>query len=92
MELEVTWKMATKVWWAFFWRNIIAVICAMIIGGIASGIIGVILAILGFSEETVLLIVTPLGFILGIVISIVPIKLILGKNFGDFRLVSIENT
>ena len=90
MELEVTWKRATKVWWSYFWRSIFAIIGAMIIGGFVGGIYGYILGMLGASAETVQLVVAPIGFIIGIGISIVPIKMILGKDFGDFRLVLIE--
>jgi hypothetical protein len=91
MELEVTWKRAVKVWWSYLWRNIIALIGAVIIGGVIGGIFGFILGMLGASEEIVQLVVAPIGFIIGIGISIVPIKMILGKDFGDFRLVLIEN-
>ena len=52
MELEVTWKRAAKVWWAYLWRNIIAIIVAMIIGGVIGFIIGFILAIVGVSSQT----------------------------------------
>ena len=90
MELEVTWKRATKVWWSYFWRSILAIIGAMIIGGFVGGIYGYILGMLGASADTVQLFVAPIGFIIGIGISIVPIKMILGKDFGDFRLVLIE--
>lgn len=92
MELEVTWKRTTKVWWSYLWRNILAIIGAMIIGGIVGGIFGFILGMLGASTETVQLVVAPIGFIIGIAISIVPIKMILGKDFGEFRLVLIEST
>lgn len=92
MELKITWKRAAKVWWSYFWRNILAIIGAIIIGGIVGGIFGFILGMLGASTETVQLIVAPIGFIIGIGISIVPIKMILGKDFGEFRLVLIENS
>lgn len=92
MELEVTWKRAARVWGAYLWRNILAIIGAVIIGGIVGGIMGFILSVLGASQETIQLVVTPIGFIIGIGISIVPLKLILGKDFGEFRLVLVENT
>lgn len=91
MELEVTWKRATKVWWAYFWRSLIAMLGAMVIGGIVGGIIGFIIGMMGSSRESIQLLVTPIGMIIGILMSIVPIKLILGKNFGDFRLVLLKN-
>ena len=92
MELEITWNRALKVWWSYLWRNLIAIICSMLIGGIIGGVIGFIMGGLGASEETIRLAVTPVGFVIGLAISIIPIKLILGKNFGEFRLVLLQST
>ena len=90
MELEITWKRATRVWWSYLWRNLIALIAAAVLGGIFGFIMGFILAMLGVSSETVQLIVIPVGFIIGLLISIVPMKMILGKDFGEFRLVLLQ--
>lgn len=92
MELEVTWKRATKVWWSYFWRNILAIIAAMIIGGVVGGILGFILGVLGASTDIVKVVAAPIGFIIGLGISIVPIKMIIGKDYGAFRLVLVETT
>ncbi len=92
MELEITWKRATKVWWSYLWRNLLAIIAAMIIGGLIGGILGFILGMLGASKEIVQLVVAPIGLIIGIGISIAPIKMILGKDFGEFRLVLIKSS
>ncbi|MEZ0232084.1 MAG: hypothetical protein ACAH12_04540 [Methylophilaceae bacterium] len=90
MELEVTWGRAIRVWWAYVWRNIIAIIVAMLIGAVLGAILGAIMGALHVPLETIKIIVTPIGVILGFAISIVPIKLILGKDFGEFRLVLIK--
>jgi hypothetical protein len=90
MELEVTWKRAVRVWWAYLWRNIIAIIIAMIIGGIIGFILGFILGAMGFSIQTIQFITAPIGMIIGLLISIVPIKMILGKDYGEFRLVLLQ--
>lgn len=92
MELEVTWKRAAKIWFAYLWRNILAIIGAVIIGAIVGGLFGFILGMLGASKETIQVVVAPIGFIIGIGISIVPLKLILGKDFGEFRLVLVESS
>lgn len=91
MELEVTWKRATKVWWSYLWRNLTALVAAMVIGGIIGAIFGFVLGALGVSVETIQVIVMPIGAIIGLLISIVPIKMILGKNFGEFRLVLVQD-
>ena len=91
MELEVTWSRAIKVWWSYVWRNLIAIIVSMIMGGIAGFIIGFTMAALGATEETMKITATIVGFIIGVAISIVPMKMILGMNFGEFRLVLLSN-
>ena len=46
---------------------------------------------MGTSITTVQYIVAPIGFVIGLAISIIPMRLILGKNFGEFRLVLVKN-
>jgi len=90
MELEVTWKRAAKVWWSYLWRSIIAIIVAMVLGGIVGFIIGFVLGAMGVSTQTIQFITAPIGMIIGLLISIVPIRMILGKDFGEFRLVLLQ--
>ncbi len=90
MELEVTWGRTAKVWWAFFWRSGVALIAAAVAIMILAGIIGFTLSLLGASLQTIHLVTMPIGFVMGLAVSIVPIKLILGKDFGEFRLVLLQ--
>ena len=92
MELEVTWKRAAKVWWSYLWRSIIAIIVAMVLGGIVGFIIGFVLGAMGVSTQTIQFITTPIGMVIGLLISIVPIRMILGKDFGEFRLVLLQTS
>lgn len=92
MELEITWKRCFRIWWSYVWRNLIAVVVSMIAGGMLGFVLGLILGIAGFSVETIKIVVTPIGFVLGLLISVVPMKMILGKDFGEFRLVLIEKS
>lgn len=87
MELEITWSRAVRVWWSYLWRNLFAIAVAMLIGMVVGGVIGFILGMMGVSIRTIQIVVAPIGFVLGVAISIVPIKMILGKDFGEFRLV-----
>jgi hypothetical protein len=54
---------------------------------VVGGIIGFIMGMLGFEIRTIQLVTAPLGMMIGLLISIVPLKLILGKDFGEFRLI-----
>ena len=87
MELEITWRRAARIWLSYLWRNLIAIVVAMLLGIIAGGIVGFIMGALGFDGRTIQFVVAPLGGVMGLLISIVPMKLILGKDFGEFRLV-----
>jgi hypothetical protein len=87
MELEITWKRVVRIWWAYFWRNLIALIASLICGGIVGGIMGFVGSLLGVPLETILLVNMPISFVLGSIISIIPMKMIIGKDFGEFRLV-----
>jgi hypothetical protein len=46
---------------------------------------------LGVAEGTIQFILAPVGFLIGIGISVIPLRLILGKDFGEFRLVLLSN-
>lgn len=91
MELEVTWKRALKVWWAFLWRNVLAVLMTVILSAIAGFMVSVILGLLGVGDNVLLIIAQSLGIVIGLLVSIIPVKLILGRDYGEFRLVLIRN-
>jgi len=91
MELEVTWKRTLRIWWSYLWRNLIAIVCAGVLGGIIGAMIGFVMGTMGAEIETIQMVVAPISAVLGLLISIVPMKLILGKDFGEFRLVLIQN-
>jgi len=91
MELEITWGRVTRIWWSYVWRNLIAVIAAMVLGGILGAVLGFVMGKMGVPRQAILFITAPIGFIIGLLVSIVPMKLILGKDFGEFRLVLLSN-
>ena len=88
MEMEVTWGRAIKVWWAFQWRYLITLIAAGFIGGTLALILGAIMGMAGPAVAESF----GLNFILAFVVSLVPIKSLLGKDFGEFNLVLIQKT
>ncbi|HZY17695.1 MAG TPA: hypothetical protein VFE82_04395 [Ramlibacter sp.] len=91
MELEVTWGRAVRVWWAYLWRNLLAIL-AMVVAGAGMGfVVGLVLGTLGVPIKTIQGVATVIGGLLGLAISVVPVKLILGKDFGEFRLVLLAN-
>ena len=88
--MEVTWGRAGMVWWAYLWRLVVCGIGSSIVGGIVGAIIGLVLAILKVPKEAIIFVSLPVGLLIGTLSSIIPMKLILGKDFGDFRLVLVS--
>jgi hypothetical protein len=86
MELEVTWARVVRVWWALFWRGLLAMLAAALAGGGVGFVVGFILGVLGTPIPTIQVICGFLGAILGLFISFVPVRLILARDYGDFRL------
>ncbi len=92
MELEATFKRAIHVWWAFMWRSIIASIVGSILGGILGGILGFIMGSIGFSPGAISFISFILGLAIGLAISVVPVKFILDKDYGEFNLILLSKS
>ncbi len=92
MELKVTWSRAVNIWISFVWRNLIAISLASIISGFIAFGFAFLLPKMGYSIEVVRALVWPLGLVVGLASSILPIKMIINKNYGEFRLVLLANT
>jgi len=91
MELEITWERVVRIWWSYVWRNLLAVIAAMVMGGILGAFLGFVMGRMGVPRQVILFVTAPIGFVIGLLVSVVPMKLILGKDFGEFRLVLLSN-
>jgi len=84
MELEITWKRAVSVWWAYLWRNLVTAIVAAIAGMFLGFFLGLIASALGVPVQAIRPLCALLGFAIGLTASVVPVKLILGKDSGSF--------
>lgn len=90
MELEVTWGRTIKVWWAYFWRSLIAAFFALLFSGLLGFVLGIVLYAAGVSPENGRIYGGILGGVVGLLFSIIPMKYILGKDFGEFKLVLLK--
>lgn len=88
-EIKATWGQVVRVWWALLWRNIIASLIAMIIGIVIGALIGFVLGFFGVPQNIIGIIGGIVGGIIGLAVSLIPVKLVLGKDFGEFRLVIV---
>lgn len=90
MEVEITWKRTLPIWWAYFWRNIMAVVASIMVGSFVGLIIGFILDVMGIWNDTMNVVCRIIGTVIGLAFSVVPMKMILGKKFGNYRLVLVS--
>ena len=82
--LEPTWNVCFKIWWALFWRNTLlsfgAGFFAAMFGGMLAKLGGGNVGKMGFS----------FGLIAGITMGIVAMRMVLRKNFRDWKIELIE--
>lgn len=90
MELEITWPRIFKVWWAYLWRSVLAILAAMVSGAVLGFIVTIGWAAMGFEMEAIKPMTTAIGVAVGLGFSLLPIKMILGKQFGDFKLALVR--
>ena len=84
--VEVTWRRAFKVWWSFMWR---ATLFGFLGGVLIGFIIGVIMQIAGASTDTIKAVCQIAGMIISIPIGIAVIRIILKKEYPDFKVALI---
>jgi hypothetical protein len=92
MEIKATWKMAIRVWWSYLWRNLLMILASFILGAIVGALLCFVLSLLGVGQEVIKVVSMIAGACIGLCASVVPIKLLLGKDFGTFRLILVDKT
>ena len=92
MELEVTWGRTARIWWAFMWRALIATICVTVVAGIIGGALGAIVFLMGVDEGTMVVAGTIVGFAMGLLSQLVVMRMILNRDYGEFRLSLVPNS
>lgn len=91
MEITPGWKQIIRIWWALTWRNICAIFLATCLIFFLTYIATVALGLLGVSESIVYILMLTVGALVGLGISIFPIRMLVGKNLGEFRLTIIKS-
>lgn len=85
-ELRVTWGIAIRVWWSFFWRT-------TLFGLLPVFIIGILIGIYSYRtnapDDLYLIHSQVLGLVIGIFVTIWVLKGILSKSYKGFRVVVI---
>jgi len=92
LELDVTWGHALRVWWAFAWRFISLTIITGFVCGCAIGfVVGFIMGMLRLPRIQIQLLVQLVAFPVGVLLSVLAgiwvMRMVLRKQFSDFRIV-----
>lgn len=90
MELDVTWDRLARIWWAWFWRSLVASAVAVPVAFLLGLWFGALVNLLGLPAWVGGALGGAGGTVLGLLISLLTLSQILGRNFGDFRLVLLE--
>ena len=80
--VEPNWNRVIPVWWSFYWR---ATLLGGILGAVLGGVVGFVFASVGRADLAAMAGAVS-GYILGIPVSMLCIKIILGKSFGGFSV------
>jgi len=85
VEIDPTWRIAARIWWAACWRGLIA----LGFGTLAAAVFGAIAGSAGAPQGLVRMAAVPVAAVIGLGLSVIPVRAILGKDFGAFRLVLV---
>jgi len=84
-ELALTWSHARAVWWLVVWRGVAG---SVVIGGAIGLVWGAGAALLGFGD-LVAMTSGPLGVVVGLLWSLLVVRMALRKRYSGFRLALI---
>jgi len=91
MELVVTWKRLLRIWWAYLWRSLITILGAGVISFFIGLFTGLVLQYFGVNVNEARLPLQIMGGAIGLFMSVIPLQLVLEKDFGEFRIALLSN-
>ncbi len=86
--LQITWLRALKIWWSLAWRSVVFGSIAAFLAGL---IVGSLSSVLGNNHLTNIY-VQSAGLLVGIPVGILVVKIVLSKEFKDYRIVLLPST
>ncbi|MBF0286059.1 MAG: hypothetical protein HQL51_16540 [Magnetococcales bacterium] len=90
MELILTWKRMARIWWAFTWRNLLAIVlCGVVTFLTMSGLIE-LQQLLGW-EPIPDWLGEVVGFGVGLTLSVFVLRMVLRVDFGKFRIALLSH-
>ena len=89
MELQTTWRITVRVWWAYIWRWLLTTIVMLILSFGVGALLQSVTRLLSLPAELMTSVGRVVGWMLGLSATIVPFRFILGKRYGGFRLIVV---
>jgi membrane associated rhomboid family serine protease len=86
-EVEITVGRLVGICWLLMWR---AAIGGFVIGAVIGFIIGFVMGATGFAKGQIAVVTSLAGLIVGLVWTVVVVKMMLQKQYRDFRIALIE--
>ena len=90
IELKPTLRRVIVIWWAYVWRYVVAVGISLLLALVLGMMLGIVMQSQGYSATAMRIAGYLLGGILGLAATVVPLRLIIGKEFRGFRLVLVK--
>lgn len=87
-EIEADWGHALRIWWSLVWRVLVFGGLAGLLLGLLAGIAG---AVTGIEEGVIAGYVEIGSMLVSIPVGIWAVKVILGKEFGKFRVLLVPS-
>jgi xanthine/uracil permease len=85
-EVEITIGKLLRIYWLLLWR---AAVGAAIIGGMFGFVIGLVMGLARFPREQIALVTGPVGLVVGVIWSVFVLRMMLEKQYKDFRIAVI---
>ena len=82
-ELEPTLKRTLSVWWLIAWRG---TLCGALMGGVLGAVIGIVWFAFEGSQQTLQIVTTILGGLVGLAWGFVVLRMALRKKYSGFRI------
>jgi hypothetical protein len=87
-ELEPSWQRVIAVWWLIFWRGTLG---GVLLGAVVGFIEGFTGGMLGASPQSITVVTSISGGVVGLAWIILVVRMALRKHYGDFRIALVPN-
>jgi hypothetical protein len=88
LEQNITWTATLRVWWSLLWRTSLIVSAGLLV---ATCIVAFVLGFAGLPDEELTKFTAIIAILCAILSSVLPVRLVLGKRMGRYRLILIAN-